>query len=153
MNAWVPTAAHVVLLTHDTADNVFNVWGFGVATSDQAVPSQPSTTELVCDSPTAKQFVGPAHATPCRLNGPEIPRAALIRDQPVPSQCAKSAADSDATLVPPTAKQLVTAGHATPDSSDTPGAVGLVTTDHAAPSRLRDHRLSVTPGTNREAPR
>ena len=61
-----PTAKQLVAVGHATPciPELFNPFGFGVATIVQTLPFQRSTNALPADWPTAKQVVAVGHATP-----------------------------------------------------------------------------------------
>jgi hypothetical protein len=115
--------------------------GFGLATIDQVVPFQRSTSvpstpplELL---PTALQLVALGHVT---LESAEFPLefGLAMMDQLVPFQCSTSVFTVPVLLTEePTALQLVALEQVTPDSIDSfaPVALGLVITDHVVPSQ------------------
>jgi len=130
----VPTAKHSVGLAHDTPPNVEAdaPAGFGLATTDQLVPSQRSTNVSVPFAPTATQLVALAHDT--ALNVPPTGPGVVTADQTVPSQ--RSTTTPNAGLYGtsrriPTATQLVALAHDTPDNGlgDGQNGLGLGVTD------------------------
>jgi hypothetical protein len=140
----MPTARQLVESEQETSCSSARMEpaGFGLATTDQLVPSQRSTkvrvlpeAALVC-APTAKQVAVVTHDTPLRwARSDPTGRGPAMIDQLVPFHRSTSASSDEPASYPPTAKQLLALAQEmlTRYGEVAPDGFGLVTIDHPDP--------------------